>query len=228
MFRIEDGICSIDCFEPRVRIAVSTRDFVRSRWNEFFDAAGFGAVPVLLPKQEHTNRILVAETDVLDLTSPADGILTRRTDIALGVKTADCIPAVFWDPCQNVLGVIHAGWRGLHQGILPKTVGLMKEEFGCRAEDIQVVFGPSIRGDFYAVGPEFKNYFPDHYGKPREKHIDLMAIAVDQVRVAGITPGAVFDAGLCTYSEKGLFYSVRREKATPERTLTVARIRPAT
>ena len=75
---------------------------------------------VIFPNQTHSTRVQEIITGSENLTE-TDGVFTRKKNMILGVKTADCAPIVFWD--AEKLGVMHAGWRGLAQGIVEKMAG---------------------------------------------------------------------------------------------------------
>lgn len=84
----------------------------------------------------------------------ADGLVTDRPGVALGVMAADCAPVLLADGAASVIGAAHAGWKGALGGIVDATVAAM-EKLGARRERIQVVVGPCIGPDSYEVGPEF-------------------------------------------------------------------------
>lgn len=87
---------------------------------------------VILPIQTHSNNIVEIVTGNEDL-SNCDGIWTRfhqppllRGYFELGIKTADCAPIVFWD--DNAYGIVHAGWRGLCNGIIEKMLANFEDK----------------------------------------------------------------------------------------------------
>lgn len=71
----------------------------------------------ITPQQTHSNRIIEVITGQEDLTG-CDGVWTKNTDFTLGIKTADCAAIAFCN--QDQFGIIHAGWRGLVNGIVEK------------------------------------------------------------------------------------------------------------
>lgn len=84
----------------------------------------------------------------------ADGLVTDRPGIALGISTADCVPVLLADGEAGVIGAAHAGWRGALDGILQATVAAM-EALGARPESTVAGIGPAISQRSYEVGPEF-------------------------------------------------------------------------
>ncbi len=206
--------------------AFSSRQFPKSRYPEFLRALDLDSARLRRPKQEHTGNVLVLPETAgePDLTQPADGLMTLRTDVVLGILTADCLPVFFWTAGRQPLrALVHAGWRGLHQQILTET---LKRAAGlqCPAGHLQVFFGPAIRGCCYRVGAEFRDYFPAHFRAEQEGNggfVDLPSVAKDQLMEAGVRPDSIQDSGFCTCCRGDVFFSVRHEPATPERILSV-------
>jgi len=82
-----------------------------------------------------------------------DAMVTTVSDLPLVVLVADCCPLVFLDPEARVLGVAHAGWRGVAQDIVGETVGAMTK-LGAQPDRLFVAIGPSIERQRYEVGDE--------------------------------------------------------------------------
>lgn len=93
----------------------------------------------------------------------ADGQVTSRKGVALGMFAADCLPVLFADPVAGVIGAAHCGRRGLVKGVIGETVDLMVAK-GAERSRIIATLGPRICGDCYEVGDEvadeFQNRFP--------------------------------------------------------------------
>jgi len=89
----------------------------------------------------------------------ADAIITRERGVTLALSFADCVPLVFYDPLQKVLGMAHAGWRSTARGIVAATVEAMSEQFGCKPHDIYVGIGPSIGPCCYEVSEQVQQLF---------------------------------------------------------------------
>ena len=109
----------------------------------------------------------IHSTDVLTIgdtrwTSPgaprADGLVTDRPGVVLGVLAADCAPVLFADPEAQVIGAAHAGWKGALGGVADTTIAAM-ERLGARRDRIRAVVGPCIGRESYEVGPEFPGPF---------------------------------------------------------------------
>jgi polyphenol oxidase len=74
----------------------------------------------------------------------ADGFMTNRKELAIGVKTADCLGVLLFDPVQNAIAAVHSGWRGAAQDIVAKAVYKMESEFDSKPSDLLAAIGPSI------------------------------------------------------------------------------------
>ena len=88
-----------------------------------------------------------------------DGLTTRVRGLALVIRTADCLPIVVWDPIQEVVGLIHAGWRGLVSRLPMRVVSFVQRVYHSRPQDLWVGIGPAIRSCCYEVGKEFEPRF---------------------------------------------------------------------
>ena len=88
----------------------------------------------------------------------ADGMVTAKRGVALGVLTADCAPVLFADAEAGVIGAAHAGWRGAFTGVLEETVAAMTR-LGATPGNIRAAIGPCIAQSSYEVGPEFHERF---------------------------------------------------------------------
>ncbi len=123
---------------------------------------GYMERKVLIPNQKHTSEVLIYPDEYYEGKGEFDGFVVRREDmnfsnnITFGVKTADCLPVFFVS--DAVLGVFHAGWRGLVGGILDRVVEKM-EKLGGEPKRTFFVIGPYICGRCYEVGEDVRQSF---------------------------------------------------------------------
>ncbi|MCP5027068.1 MAG: laccase domain-containing protein [Actinomycetia bacterium] len=101
-------------------------------------------------RQIHSDRVVVVDGPGQHAGVEADGIVTRRTDVAIAAHSADCAPVVLVDR-SGVIGVAHAGWRGLERGILARTVEAMVAQ-GATAP--RAWLGPCIHPQCYEFGAD--------------------------------------------------------------------------
>lgn len=107
--------------------------------------------------QVHGKRVVVVE-DVWpeDQRPEADGVVTRRAGVALGIITGDCAPVLFADRNAGVIGGAHAGWRGAVLGVLEETVCAM-EGLGAVRRDVVAVIGPCIHQKSYEIAADLRD-----------------------------------------------------------------------
>ena len=88
----------------------------------------------------------------------ADAIITDQEKLPIAVLTADCVPLLLHDKKKNIIGVIHAGWKGAFKGIVHKVIAFMMKK-GCKTKNIIVAVGPCISQTNYNVKENFKKKF---------------------------------------------------------------------
>lgn len=129
----------------------------------------------------------------------ADGQVTARPGIALGMFAADCLPVLMADPIAGVIGAAHCGRRGLERGVIGATIDLMVAK-GADPGHIVATLGPRICGDCYEVGDqiadEFDAKFPgtftlSRFGKPG---IDIAHAAFEALAEAGVPMDSLIES----------------------------------
>ena len=99
--------------------------------------------------QIHGNRIAFTDKNSPHIRQGFDGMLTD-SPVFLCIRTADCLPVFFFCEERLIVCAVHAGWKGLLSGILPKAVDRMAEK-GAKPSDIRCAIGPHIQSDCYKV-----------------------------------------------------------------------------
>lgn len=185
-------------------------------------AVGFSPEQTVFTRQEHTDRLLVVGkadcgTGLLrEQQTVCDGILTNEPEVALVCFGADCATVLLFDPVRQAIAAVHAGWRGMAQGIVYKAVLRMRAEFGCDPEDLRAAIGPCISRCCFEVGPEVPQAMRDALGAPAEAaivpcgekyHVDLKKIGELWLQRAGVRQVDVCPA--CTMCQPERFWSHR-------------------
>lgn len=192
--------------------------------------------PLLLPQQTHT--VNIGEVfSTAESFSDTDALITRKRRMAVGVRTADCVPILLYAPDIQAVAAIHAGWKGTLGGIVTATTQRLME-LGAQPSEIQAVIGACICGDCYEVSPELASMFIDAgyaegvtappsqdplTGKetnPRRPHLDLPAINKLQLESAGVLSPNIRLLNLCTRHSPLLLPSWRRTPGEPRRLIT--------
>lgn len=134
----------------------------------------------------------------------ADGHAVAHRDTALVVTIADCVPVFVGHP-SGALALLHAGWRGVAQGMMGAGLHALRD-LGCRAADLHVHLGPSICGNCYEVGPDvFAQLMRRQVDRPST--VDLRALLADQARIAGVK--SIEISPWCTRCHADRFFSHR-------------------
>jgi YfiH family protein len=195
---------------------------------------GLGALTELfvnLPIEEQIKRL-----------GKADAMMTDLTGYFLCLRTADCLPVLFYDPVHHVIAVAHCGWRNTVLHIAAGLTVAMTIMYQTRMEDLQVAFGPCISMQHYEIGEEVvelfrKADFPmssiitnlmdvDEEGHTYSAaHLSLQATVADELQRVGVPKENIRHTTLCTYEHDGLF-SVRRDGQRTGRLLTGIRLNP--
>lgn len=173
---------------------------------------GFGDKQALLPVQLHAfentrpEKKQVHGIRIVDVTRPgqdcgeADGFITSTPGVLLAVFTADCLPVLFCRKDGKHVAAVHAGWRGLIDGILEKMAERITES-GDTSEWV-VAIGPAAQACCYEVSQELVDTFmqrldfPPSLISPYPRHLDLAAIAEAKLRALGFTD--IDHCGSCT------------------------------
>lgn len=151
----------------------------------------------------------------------ADAAVATRTGVVLAVMTADCLPVLFADARGRMVGIAHAGWRGLAGGVLEATVDAMRAKLGEEAT-LLAWLGPAIGPRAFEVGDEVRAAFvardpsaADAFSAgpaPGKWWADLYLLA--RLRLASRGVEDISGGGCCTVAEAELFYSHRRDRRT--------------
>ena len=153
-----------------------------------------------------------------------DALVARGHATVCAIQVADCMPVLLAEESGSVLGLAHAGWRGLAAGVIEATLQAMDEV----PQRVVAWLGPAIGPRVYEVGDEVRDTLIGHDRaaaaafvavRPHHWRLDLYAIARQRLAQAGVA--RVFGGTLCTYSEPARFFSFRRDR-TSERMAALA------
>ena len=183
-------------------------------------ASALGVTPerLVTARQVHGATALVVEQPWDNAEPPeADGLVTARPDLLLGVLSADCGPLLLADAEAGVVAAAHAGWKGALAGIVEATVTAMTG-LGARPERIVAAVGPCIGQDSYEVGQEFVARFAETDPasascfapgpSPFKVTFDLRAYIEARLRRAGVEGFELLPHDTCADEER--FFSFRR------------------
>ncbi|MEO8401268.1 MAG: peptidoglycan editing factor PgeF [Gammaproteobacteria bacterium] len=167
--------------------------------------------PVWL-NQTHSTRVIPATTE--NTGKEADAAFTDQPGNVCAVLTADCLPLLVCQREGTHVAAIHAGWRGLANGVIENTLTAM----GIPADDTLVWLGPAIGPKVFEVGDEVREIFLKSHPEAEQMFLpspngrwlgNLYALARLRLNSQGITH--IYGGDYCTYSDSELFFSYRRD-----------------
>ena len=196
------------------------------------------------PQHVSTNRLLLAKhfhnapnfcwlnqthsTELVKLTNKtpqnldADASWTDSTERTCVVMTADCLPVLITNKQGSFVAAIHAGWRGLCDGIVEKSIDRICNELNLPTNDLLVWLGPCIGPDVFEVGDDVRDLFVEQnpladgafsQGKTKGKWLaNLHQLA--KLRLAEFDDINITESEFCTFNNPDLFYSYRRDGKT--------------
>ena len=223
---------------PGVRAVTTTRSGGESRssYASLNLGAGTGDAPATVARNRARLRLALGlehEPCWLEQVHGSDVVRAARydpvpkADASVGepgsppcaVLTADCLPVVLCDTSGTRVGIAHAGWRGLANGVIARCVEFMDRP----GRDLLAWLGPAIGRDSYEIGPEVRDAclaaapgaraaFAPSPARTGHWLADLYAIAASQLESLGVV--RVHGGGFCTYRDRSRFFSHRRDGAT--------------
>lgn len=189
---------------------------------------------IFLPRQVHGTALIAAQEAPVGFAYgyEADAVMGDLTGAGLGVMTADCLPIMLHHPAAGVAAAVHAGWRGLVGGVIPRAVRALLERRGGEAREIRAFLGPCIGTCCYEVDPAVAEQIAVAAGSravirgtsPRPM-ADLREAALLQLATAGLERERIQSVELCTSCRADLFYSYRRDGARTGRMAGVIALR---
>ena len=197
--------------------------------------------PVIQGHQVHGSRVAIIDRPWMtrEELEGYDAFITNLPGVAIGVRTADCVPILLYDPVRRVIAAVHSGWKGTVLKISQGVIDMMEEVFGTNPEDLRAVIGPCIGPDSFQVGEEVAEKFKDA-GFPMSQiwsfrgpgdgtpmsgghHIDLWQANRWLLEQSGVTPSHSHLTPLDTFTTPTL-YSARREGPACSRNINAIKL----
>ncbi len=169
---------------------------------------------LLLMYQKHSNKVIEINKYNFKKRIIADAMITKMKGIALGVVTADCVPIILYDLRNEIIGCIHAGWKGAYKNILKNTIMKMKKLNP--NNNIHASIGPCIGKKNYEVDLKFYKKFIMKNKKYRKyfvsrnkskKLFNLRKFVADKLAKLKVK---IDHVNHYTFAEKSKFFSYRR------------------
>ncbi len=156
--------------------------------------------------QTHSTR--VTHLDNPDPMINADAAISKKVNTPCVVLTADCLPILLCNQQGSEVAAIHAGWRGLRDGIIGNTVNKMRTS----AVELMAWIGPSLSPEGFEVSKDIKQQFLMIDPKYRQAFISkqqhifasLQILASQQLQKLGVT--AIYESQAYTDLEPKLLF----------------------
>ena len=190
--------------------------------DELFEVSQVHGVSVRLVAPSEDPRVVRQEEH--------DALIAPAGGLAVGVRTADCVPILLADTDTGAVAAVHAGWRGAVNHIVPRTIERMRTELGTHPSALVAAVGPHIRVARFEVGDEVAEAADAaaqacepgvsvvvRSAETSKAHVDLAALVRLQLTHAGVT--RVDDVGGCTLDDAARFFSYRRDQGRTGRHL---------
>jgi len=206
-----DGSMKINGEEARQKRVLENRKNFLAKFN-------IASNQIITPELVHGKRIrVVDDKNKRKSIRKTDGLITKKPNVFLTITVADCLPVFIYDPVKKVVGLIHAGWRGLENQILKSAIDKISQEFGCNENNILVGIGPGISKCHFEVGREVLNKFKPFLRQCSEKRdgknfLNLKKIAKIQLLEIGLKEKNIEINQECTFCETKKYFSYRRQK----------------
>ncbi len=171
--------------------------------------------------QVHSTKIERVETPPAEKSSRIDnidGMITSLPYVALLLKTADCVPALYYDPIAQMIAVTHQGWRGTLANMAHVAIDKLVS-YGCKVDNIRVALGPALQDccnrlydqRYQDFKQSFSEWFTDFTRvEGDDTFMSLSQLNVKQYVAVGIKRHHIDVDTHCTRCEKELFYSYDR------------------
>ncbi len=175
----------------------------------------FGAQRLVWLEQTHSTQVHQVNSNAEFIPANADALITPEAGVACMIMTADCLPIVLSNADGTEVACIHAGWRGLLNGVIENTIHAMQ------SPAIYSWLGAAIGACHFEVGIEVYEAFVQQNPQtitafkamPNDKFLadlyKLAKIRLKQCQVLHISGGEA-----CTYQQSSQFYSYRHSPHT--------------
>jgi YfiH family protein len=164
-----------------------------------------------------THSTVIVEANDKTTLPTADASYTQTKNVVCAVMTADCLPLLICDRAGTIVAAIHAGWKGLANGVIESSIAALPVS----PNELLVWLGPAIGPTAFEVGEDVVSVFMAHdtdakiafHTVSKDCWLgNLYVLATQRLHALGVT--AIYGGNHCTYREATQFYSFRRDNRT--------------
>ena len=170
--------------------------------------ATLGTAAFVTLDQVHGAKTIIVKTPS-HRSQKADGAATTAKGLTLVMRTADCQPLLVYAPDKKMIGMIHAGWRGLVAGVIPSFFEAIRKEWNVEPKGTIVCIGPSLCTDCAEFTDPEKELPDVDTSFFHGSHVDLQGIADQQLDQLGIPHTQRERSPDCVKCKKDEYWSVR-------------------
>lgn len=219
--------CSVfDSFNLALHVGDDARQVQAKRMQLLAALQPYGVQRLVWLNQTHSTAVVTVDVAVQVDLFDADALVTTQHGVGLVIMTADCLPVMLTDAAGLAVACLHAGWRGLVDGVIEKTVAQMQSQ--AQVKPTHAWLGAAIGATAFEVGAEVRTQFVAHASDAASAFVlqangkylaDLYQLARLRLQALGVSE--ISGGDQCTVGSPELFYSYRRDKVTG-RMVTVA------
>ena len=170
--------------------------------------------------QTHSTALVAIPPANKAIELTADAVWTSTKNQPCIVMTADCLPVLVTDKSGSFVCAIHAGWRGLCDGVIEKSITSICQKNHIVTKDLLVWLGPCIGPEAFEVSDDVRSKFINLNPQATTAFrtfgdrwlADLHQLAYQ--RLSSLNISAITHSDLCTFKNSDLFYSYRRDGKT--------------
>jgi YfiH family protein len=177
---------------------------------------------LILMNQTHGNKVIIIDKKNKHIRKfKSDAIITKLKGLALGVLTADCVPIILYDKKNDIIGCVHAGWKGCIKNIIEHTINKFRTI--SKNSDIFACVGPCIGSESYEVDKKFLEIFLNNSKKNslffkskgnKKLLFDIRGFVNNELLEKGVND--IDNIDMDTFEDPGNFFSYRRSRKLKE------------
>lgn len=210
----------MNIFDDRISLGFSEKEDFSMKGNlenkkRFLAKNSLADVFVVSASLMHESGVVevskVSQDQVID---NCDALITKQKGVALTVTAADCLAIYFYDPVKEIIGIAHAGWRGVLKNIAAEVINSFVYDHQSSPQDIVVSVSSHIKVCHFEVSDDLLCKFDPKYVEKRDKKsfVNLEEVLKNQLLQQGVESVNIKIASECTYCEESKYFSYRRDK----------------
>ncbi|MDR3151606.1 MAG: peptidoglycan editing factor PgeF [Holosporaceae bacterium] len=170
---------------------------------------------VVMLAQKGNNKCTIVDDSSVSGSEIADAMATKIPRIAIGILSADCVPLLFFDDENMIIGAAHAGWHGALSGVLESTLEALLK-LGAKLSNLKIALGPCIWAQSYEVSDDFEEKFLDaadcFCSVNSKRHFDLPKYCQKRLMKIGLRENQMEIVAVDTFTNSEDYFSYRAAK----------------